>query len=78
MTRQETLEQIQQQLETLDDDALESVLEILERMQPMDAWDRQIAADSRAGKFDALIEEIKDNYYQGKVTPLENGFSDDQ
>jgi hypothetical protein len=66
MKRQEVLEQIQRQLETLDDEALESVLEILEHMQPVDAWDRQIAADSKAGKFDALIEEIKENYYQRK------------
>ena len=78
MTRQKTLEQIQKNLETLDDEGLESVLEFLELMQPMDAWDKQIAADSRAGKFDALIEDIKNDYYQGKVTPLEDGFADDK
>jgi hypothetical protein len=77
MTRQETLEQIQYQLRILDDDALESVLAFIEGMEPKDAWDEQIAADSRAGKFDALIEDIKKDYYQGKVIPLEDSFSDD-
>lgn len=77
MTRQETLEQIQYQLETLEDDALESVLAFIEGMESKDAWDEQIAADSQSGKFDALIEDIKKDYYEGKVIPLENSFSDD-
>ena len=34
------------------------------------AWDRQIEADSAAGKLDALMEESMNEYKAGKSRPL--------
>ncbi len=34
------------------------------------AWDRQIEADSKAGKLDQLIEKSKAEHKAGKSTPL--------
>ena len=34
------------------------------------AWDRQIEADSKAGKFDRLIEKSMAEHKEGKSTPL--------
>jgi hypothetical protein len=63
MTRQETLEQIQQQLETLDDEALESVLQVVIRMQPLDALGKPTLAEHKAVKLDAVIEELKEDLH---------------
>ncbi len=35
-----------------------------------DAWDKQIAADSAAGKFESLIAEAKRDYDAGRCKPL--------
>jgi hypothetical protein len=32
-----------------------------------DAWDKQIAADFDAGKFDAIISEIEDDLQHGRL-----------
>ena len=34
------------------------------------AWDEQIARDSKAGKFDKLIEQAKAEYAAGRCKPL--------
>lgn len=34
------------------------------------AWDRQIEADAKAGKFDRLIEKSMAEHKEGKSTPL--------
>ena len=33
-------------------------------------WDRQIAADSKAGKLDALIRQARRDYKAGRIKPL--------
>jgi hypothetical protein len=35
-----------------------------------DRWDEQIAADSKAGKFDALIANARNEFAQGKAREL--------
>lgn len=35
-----------------------------------EAWDRQIEADVRAGKLDAVAEEALKDYRAGRTTPL--------
>ena len=35
-----------------------------------DEWDRQIEADSRAGRFDAAGQRAKADYEAGRCTPL--------
>jgi len=34
-------------------------------------WDRQIAADSAAGKLDHLVREIEDDIAAGRIKPLD-------
>ena len=33
-------------------------------------WDQQIAADSKAGKLDSLIDEARNEHLAGKTKPL--------
>lgn len=63
MTRQETLEQIQQQLDTLDDEALEGVWQVVMRMQPLDALGKPRLAEHKAVKLEAVIEELKEDLH---------------
>lgn len=63
MTRQEMLEQIRQNVETLDDEGLESVLQVVMRMQPLDALSKPTIAEHQAIKLDAVIEELKEDFH---------------
>lgn len=63
MTRQEMLEQIRQHLEPLDDEGLESVLQIVMRMQPLDALGRPTLPEQKAVKLDAVIEDLKEDLH---------------
>jgi len=78
MPRQITLERIHLHLNQADDVLLESLLILLERVQPSkqaleDDWDKQIIADCEAGQFDDLITKILQEHQQGKTTKLING-----
>jgi hypothetical protein len=73
MTREAILEQIHTKLQQADDQTLQDVLLLLGETYPLDDWDREIIADSNAGKFDALIKDIQQDYYAGKVEPLSDG-----
>ncbi len=35
-----------------------------------DAWDRQIAQDVRAGRFDAILQRVDEQAESGQCTPL--------
>ena len=35
-----------------------------------DAWDRQIAQDVRAGRFDAILQRVDEQAKAGQCTPL--------
>jgi hypothetical protein len=37
---------------------------------PADDWDRQMEADARAGRFDALAREAEDAYRGGETRPF--------
>ena len=71
MTRQQTLEKLTEHLHTLDDEALESVLRLVERIPPEDdAWDAQMRADAEAGKLDKLAEKALEDYRAGRTKEL--------
>lgn len=46
--------------------------ELIRRLSTIthDEWDRQIERDLNAGKFDALFEELDQEYKQGLTKPL--------
>ena len=71
MTRRRTLEKLIEHLHTLDNEALESVLRLVERIPPEDdAWDAQIRADAEAGKLDKLAEKALEDYQAGRVLSI--------
>ena len=69
MTRQQTPEKLTEYLHTLDDEALETIPRLVERIPPEDdAWDRQMRADAEAGKLDKLAEKALENYRVGRIS----------
>jgi hypothetical protein len=75
VSRQETIERITQQLPHVPDEVLQSLLTLLEHVEPMDAWEKQITEESLSGKFDNLIEEVLSDHKAGRTTSLANGFA---
>jgi hypothetical protein len=67
MSRQETIERITKQLPHVPDEVLQSLLTLLEHVEPMDAWEKQIAEDSLSGKFDNLIQEVLADHKAGRT-----------
>jgi hypothetical protein len=63
------LESIEKQIERLDDDAF-ARLRTWFIEYDHSRWDRQIEADSAAGKFDSLVEEALAEYRAGKTRRL--------
>ena len=75
MTKQQTIERITDYLPHLDEDVLQSVLTLLERVQPdlasdKDAWDRQMLADAESGRLDSLIDQALTNHRAGDSSDL--------
>ena len=67
--RMTDVEQIEQQIEHLDDQAFARLrLWFLEYDHAR--WDRQVEADSAAGKLDFLAEEARAEHRAGKTRPL--------
>ena len=63
------VEQIEQQIEHLDDQAFARLrLWFLEYDHAR--WDRQVEADSAAGKLDFLADEARAEHRAGKTRPL--------
>jgi hypothetical protein len=63
------LESIEQQIKRLDDDAFARLRAwFIEYDQSR--WDRQIEADSAAGKLDSLVEEALADHRAGKTRRL--------
>ena len=81
MNRQETISRINDVLPQVNDLVLESVLNLLEQIQPldkeMDAWDKEISKDSLSGKFDVLIQEVLEDHKAGNTTRLVDGLNSD-
>jgi hypothetical protein len=63
------VESIERQIERLDDHALAQLRDWLIEYDHH-RWDRQIEADSAAGKLDSLVEEALAEYRAGKTRPL--------
>lgn len=63
------VEQIEQQIQNLDDDAFAQLRQwFIEYDQAR--WDRQIEADTAAGKLDSLADEALAEHRAGKTRPL--------
>jgi hypothetical protein len=60
---------IEQQIEELDDDSFAELRAWFLEYEEV-RWDRQIEADSAAGRLDSLIEEALAEDRAGKTTPL--------
>ena len=60
-----TLEQLKDVVVRLSDKEFEELVEAREQ-----AWDREIEADAKAGKFDQLAEEALRDYREGKCIRL--------
>jgi len=53
--------------------------EFLQRLTEIDfddAWDRQIQADAKAGRFDGLIAQAEADIAAGRTKPLDEVLSD--
>ncbi|HYC56115.1 MAG TPA: hypothetical protein VEL28_14365 [Candidatus Binatia bacterium] len=59
------LEQIEKQVASLSPEELEAFRSWFAEFDAA-AWDREIAADVRAGKLDELVEEAKADYNKGQ------------
>lgn len=44
--------------------------DLYRRERAFDDWDRQMAADAEAGKFDEMIRQARDDHRAGKTTRL--------
>lgn len=40
------------------------------RIAQRDEWDKQIEEDAKAGKLDEIARQVKENYEEGRTTPL--------
>jgi hypothetical protein len=63
------LEQIERQIEHLDDQAFARLRQWFIEYDHA-RWDRQIEADSAAGKLDFLADEARAEHRAGKTRPL--------
>ncbi len=70
MSRQETIERITGYLPSVTDEVLKSLLTLLEHVEPLDAWEKQISADSLSGKFDTLIKDVLSEHKASQTTDL--------
>ena len=67
--RMSKVEQIESEIAELSPAEARQVAKWLEELLA-DEWDRQIAADAKAGKLDRFIDEALEEHRQGKPTPL--------
>lgn len=63
------IESIEKQIERMDDRAFAAFRAWFIEYDSAQ-WDRQIEADSNAGKLDALVDDALSEHRQGKSTPL--------
>lgn len=68
-TMGKVVEKIEQQIKALSDEELARLREWFAAFDA-EAWDRQLEADVRAGKLDALGEEALKAHAAGKTTTL--------
>jgi hypothetical protein len=61
-----TVQEIEAAIARLKPEEIKAVAEWLQEYRE-EAWDRQIAADAKAGKLDSFIKEAKADYRAGKI-----------
>ena len=66
-----SVQEIQSAIVELPAGELENLLEWIEEYQA-DAWDRQIAQDAEAGRFDALRRRVREQRQAGLCQPLQS------
>ena len=68
-----SLQELEQAVSQLSPDQLAEFsawFDLYRREHDFDDWDRQMAADADAGKFDKLIEQARAEHRAGKTTRL--------
>jgi hypothetical protein len=63
------LEKIEQEITSLDPKDVRKLADWIEEYK-WELWNRQIEADSKAGKLDKLVENARREIASGKVRPL--------
>ncbi len=64
-----SIQEIEKAVAQLPPQELDQLMERLEEIR-QEQWDQQIARDSAAGRFDALIEQAKRDVAKGRFRPL--------
>lgn len=64
-----SIQEIEKAVAQLPPQELDQLMERLEEIR-QEQWDKQIARDSAAGRFDALIEQAKRDVAEGRFRPL--------
>ncbi len=64
-----TVKEIESAITQLDPKDVQAVADWLQEYRE-ELWDKQIAADAKAGKLDTLMEEAKQDYLAGRCKPL--------
>ena len=66
-----TVAEIIDAVKHLDEDEKGEFLEKLAEVDFDDAWDRQMAADAKAGRLDFLLKELDEDIAAGRVKPID-------
>jgi hypothetical protein len=64
-----SVKDLQQTVEHLSKEELDAFSKWFEEYMA-DQWDAQIERDAKAGRFDALIEKVREDHRAGLTTPL--------
>jgi len=64
-----SIQEIEKAVAKLPPGELDQLMERLEEMR-QEQWDQQIERDVEAGRFDALIEQAKRDFAEGRCRPL--------
>ena len=64
-----SIQEIESAVTQLPPEEFAELMERLEKLQE-EQWDKQSAADVRSGRFDALIEQAKQDFAEGRYKPL--------
>jgi hypothetical protein len=64
-----TVQEIQVAITQLTPEELEKLAEWFDQFQN-DAWDREIEQDVKMGRFDAVIQEVKNDCVAGRIKPM--------
>jgi hypothetical protein len=64
-----TVKEIESAITQLDPKDVHAVADWLQEYRE-ELWDKQISADAKAGKLDALMEEARQDFQAGRCKPL--------